>query len=143
VDPSIIEQQRRIHELESRAEGESRSEEVREHTTHAAVPVPAPVHEVQAYEPPPPPAPKVEEYRAEAPRHREEIREPRVEEPRVDPKQLLNDSGLVMVETDRAKVRVQPQVIEEAPQPVGRPRRERPKPTPQDEQLEQVETRNK
>jgi len=84
--------------------------------------------------------PVQQEERHEQP-HREEPRreEPRREEPRVDAKQLLNDSGLVMVETDRAKVQVQPQVIEEA-QPAGRPRRERPKPTPQDEDLVQVET---
>ena len=69
--------------------------------------------------------------------------ERRAEEPRIDAKQLLNESGLVMVETDRAKVQVQPQVVEEAPQPVGRPRRERPKPPPQEDQLVQVETRNK
>jgi len=45
-----------------------------------------------------------------------------------------------MVETDRAKVHVQPQAIEEA-QPAGRPRRERPKPPSQDDDLVQVETR--
>ena len=130
VNASIIEQQRRIHELESRAE------EAREHTTHAAIPVsaPAPVQEVQAYEPAP--AAKVEEPRVEAPRRPE----PRVEEPRIDAQQLLSDSGLVMIETDRAKVQIQPPVVEEA-QPVGRPRRERAKPVSQDEELVQVETR--
>jgi hypothetical protein len=65
-----------------------------------------------------------------------------MEEPRVDAKQVLNDSGLVMIETDRAKVQVQPQVIEEA-QPLGRPRRERPKATPADENLVQIETGRK
>jgi hypothetical protein len=131
VDQSIIEQQRRIHELESRAEGESRSEEVREHTTHAAVPVPQ--HEASAYTPPtPPPTP--------APR----VEEPPVErEARVDTKQLLNDSGLVMVETDHAKVKIQPPVSDDSAQPVGRPRRERPKSTPQDEPLVQIETSRK
>jgi hypothetical protein len=132
---AIIEQQRRIHELESRAiqEHESRAEETREHTTHAAIPTqdvaysePA-VQDVQRHEPPPP-APRA------VPRE-----ERRAEEPRIDAKQLLDDSGLVMVETDRAKVQVQPQVIEEAPQPAGRARRERPK--PQDDELVQVETR--
>lgn len=63
--------------------------------------------------------------------------EPRVEEPRIDAKQILNDSGLVMIETDRAKTSVQPPVAEEAPV-LGRPRRERPKPAP--EELVQVET---
>jgi hypothetical protein len=45
-----------------------------------------------------------------------------------------------MIETDRSKaVSIAPAV--EAPQPLGRPRRERPKPQPQDEELQQVETR--
>jgi hypothetical protein len=64
-------------------------------------------------------------------------------EPRVDTKQLLNDSGLVMVETDHAKVKIQPAVTEDPAQPVGRPRRERPKSTPQDEPLVQIETSRK
>jgi hypothetical protein len=66
--------------------------------------------------------------------------EPRAEEPRIDAQQLLNDSGLVMVETDRAKAQVQPQASE-AEQPVGRPRRERAKPAQQDDELVQIETR--
>ena len=89
---------------------------------------------VQEIAPQPETAPQREQPRAE-PR--------KAEEPRIDAKQLLNDSGLVMVETDRAKVQVQPQVVDEAPQPLGRPRRERPKAPPQDDQLVQVETRNK
>jgi hypothetical protein len=64
---------------------------------------------------------------------------PRVEEPRIDSKALLESAGLVMIETDRSKAPAQPQA--EEPQQLGRPRRERPKPAPQDEQLEQVETR--
>jgi ribonuclease E len=117
---SIIEQQRRIHELESRAEGQPQQ-------------APEPVQETRTYEPPapPPPAPKLEEPRVE---------EPRVEEPRIDAKQLLNDSGLVMIETDRSKGPAQP-AAEEPPQPLGRPRRERPKTAPQDEPLVQIETR--
>lgn len=81
--------------------------------------------------PPPPPAPRVEEsaLRAEA--------EPAP--PKVDSKALLESDGLVMIETDRSKAPVTP--VEEAPQQLGRPRRERPKPAPQDEELQQVETR--
>jgi hypothetical protein len=104
-----------------------------------------------------------DEAHAEEPR-REELRAapfpaeapPRVEEPRseaesrpqpeptpevkIDSKALLESSGLVMIETDRAKAPpVQPQV--EEPQHLGRPRRERAKPQTQEEQLEQVETR--
>jgi ribonuclease E len=84
--------------------------------------------------PAPPAAPRVEEPRA-APR----VEEPRSEQPKIDPKELLESAGLVMIETDRAKAPAQPQA--EEPQQLGRPRRERPKPAPQDEQLEQVETR--
>ena len=57
----------------------------------------------------------------------------------MDPKELLGDSGLVMVETDRSKAPAQPQA--EEPKQLGRPRRERPKAEAQDETLEQVETR--
>ena len=127
---SIIEQQRRIHELESR------NEESREHTTQAAVPVQPvspPAQEENPYEAPVEPRreqPRLEPRRAEAP----------PEEPRIDAKQLLNEQGLVMIETDRSRVQVQPQAVE-APQPLGRPRRERPKPAAQDEELQQVETR--
>jgi hypothetical protein len=86
------------------------------------------VQEESRYEPAPAPTP--------APR----AEEPRREEPRVDAKQLLNEQGLVMIETDRSRVQVPPPVVEEA-QPAGRPRRERPKPPSQDEELVQVETR--
>src|SRR5205823_5795082 len=54
-----------------------------------------------------------------------------------------SDSGLVMIETDRAKAQVQPPVVEEPQQPLGRPRRERSKGLPQDEELVQVETTRK
>jgi hypothetical protein len=64
---------------------------------------------------------------------------PRPEEPKIDPKALLESDGLVMIETNRAKAPYVP--IEDEPQPLGRPRRERPKLAPQEEQLEQVETR--
>ena len=51
----------------------------------------------------------------------------------------LESSGLVMIETDRSKAPAAPQG--EEPVHLGRPRRERPKDAPQDETLEQVETR--
>jgi hypothetical protein len=80
------------------------------------------VQEESRYEPPaPPPAPKFEE-------------------PRIDAKQILNEQGLVMIETDRSRVQVQPQAVEDA-QPLGRPRRERQKARPQEDELVQVETR--
>src|SRR3954468_1388763 len=136
VNASIAEQQRRIHELESRS-----NEEAREHSTHAAVPVQptsAPVQEESRYEPPASPTPQVDAPRVEEPRREE----PRHEEPRIDAKQILNEQGLVMIETDRSRVQVQPQAAEEA-QPVGRPRRERPQPPPQDDELVQIETTRK
>jgi hypothetical protein len=63
---------------------------------------------------------------------------PRIEQPRIDPKELLDSAGLVMIETDRSKAPVAPQP--EEPVHLGRPRRERPKPE-QDEELKQVETK--
>jgi len=106
--------------------------------------------------------PRREEARAEEPRReeshveeprREELRAapfpadtpppppaPRVEEPKIDSKALLESSGLVMIETDRSKA--PPSAPAEEPQHLGRPRRERPKPQAQDEPpLEQVETK--
>ena len=65
---------------------------------------------------------------------------PRVETPRIDPKEYLESAGLVMIETDRAKAPVPPQA-EEQPAHLGRPRRERPKSPPQDDELVQIETR--
>jgi ribonuclease E len=126
---ALAEQQRRIHELESRAE-QTQHEEPRQRPEE-------PQQQPQHRDEPPTPAP-AEQPRAEQRR----VEEPRVEEPRIDAKQLLNDSGLVMIETDRAKVTVQPPVVEEA-QPVGRPRRERPKPPSQDDDLVQIETTRK
>jgi hypothetical protein len=76
----------------------------------------------------------------EQPRQEQPREEPRREEPKIDSKALLESSGLVMIETDRSKaVSVAPPL--EEPQPLGRPRRERPKPLPQEDELQQVETR--
>jgi hypothetical protein len=74
--------------------------------------------------------PPVQEYRPEP--------EPR----RVDPKELLESSGLVMIETDRAKAPA-PAPQADEPQQLGRPRRERPKPAAPDDALEQIETSRK
>jgi hypothetical protein len=79
---------------------------------------------------------------------REEIRQPspapapapRVEQPpRVNPKEILQDAGLVMIETDRSKAPVQAQFESDEAAHLGRPRRERPK--PENEELQQVETK--
>jgi hypothetical protein len=78
----------------------------------------------------------VEEPPVEAPQREERHRE----EPRIDAQQLLNDSGLVMVETDRNKAPIIAPP-DEQPQHLGRPRRERPKSVPQEDELVQIETR--
>jgi hypothetical protein len=67
-----------------------------------------------------------------------------VEAPRIDAKEALESAGLVMIETDRAKA-PPVQAPAEEPQPLGRPRRERPRPAAasQDEELVQIETSRK
>jgi len=59
--------------------------------------------------------------------------------PKIDSTALLESSGLVMIETDRSKAPLS--APSEEPQQLGRPRRERPKPLSQEEELQQVETR--
>ncbi|HEY6821376.1 MAG TPA: Rne/Rng family ribonuclease [Burkholderiales bacterium] len=102
-----------------------------------ASPVPSPVetaprHEEQA---------RHQEPRHEEPRHQEPRQEePRRAEPRIDPKPILEDAGLVMVETDRSKAKAVPEM--EEPAHLGRPRRERPKPpAPESDELVQIETK--
>lgn len=128
----MIEQQRRIHELESRAEQEQASE---------------------------PRAARIEEPRQQpdAPRQQEVVRTepaafprtpepeapraPAYESPKVDPKKILDEAGLVMIETDRAKA-PQAQYVPEEPAQLGRPRRERQRPAQTaEEALQQVETK--
>jgi hypothetical protein len=67
--------------------------------------------------------------------------EPRREEPKIEAKKLLDDAGLVMIETDRARAPTPP-AVEESVQ-LGRPRRERPPLPSQDDDLQQVETGKK
>jgi len=96
----------------------------------------------------PPPTPRVEEpppvqesTRAEEPARREEA--PRREEPQIDPRELLESAGLVMIETDRSKAPPVAPAAEE-PRHLGRPRRERPKPVAaQEDELVQIETTRK
>jgi len=85
--------------------------------------------------------------RAEEPAPRMEQPAPRAEqpvraEPKIDSKVLLESAGLVMIETDRARVPAAAPAQEE-PQHLGRPRRERQKTVTQDEPLQQVETTRK
>ncbi len=63
----------------------------------------------------------------------------RAEEPKIDSREILESSGLVMIETDRNKAQYIPQT--DLPQQLGRPRRERGRSAPQEEELQQVETR--
>jgi len=62
------------------------------------------------------------------------------QQPKIDPKVLLESAGLVMIETDRSKAPVVSAPAEE-PLHLGRPRRERSKPQAQDDELQQVETK--
>jgi ribonuclease E len=132
-DPAVIEAQRRIHELESRnelpesaarAEAPRVEEPARPDPEHRQ---PEPVHAE-------PPAFLVKQ---EKPR---EEPQPAREAPQVDPKKLLDDAGLVMIETDRSKAPSAPYVAEE-PAQLGRPRRERQRPSQREEELQQVETK--
>jgi hypothetical protein len=98
---------------------------------------------------PPSVAPRVEEPapRMEQPAPRIEQPAPHAEqpvraEPKIDSKVLLESAGLVMIETDRARVPAAAPAQEEQ-QHLGRPRRERQKPVVQDEPLQQVETTRK
>jgi ribonuclease E len=85
-------------------------------------------------EQPEPGRPKIEETVREEPKREEP------KEPKIDSRVLLEESGLVMIETDRSKAATIAPAVEH-PEPLGRPRRERPKPPPQEEELQQVETR--
>jgi hypothetical protein len=73
----------------------------------------------------------------EAPRRPEPA--PRIEAPRVDPKEYLSGAGLQMVETRSEAVRASEPA--EEPVKLGRPRNERPH-AAGDDSLVQVETRN-
>jgi hypothetical protein len=119
----VIEAQRRIHELESQREREPQH--------------PEPVHAEPRDQEPRREEPRHEEPRREEPRHEE----PRHEAPKIEAKKILEESGLVMIETDRARAPTPP-VVEESVQ-LGRPRRERPRLSSQEEDLQQVETGKK
>jgi hypothetical protein len=136
---SLAEEQQRIHALEQGRLEESRGEESKLERAGGEEP------RREEFSPMEPPAFLVKPERREEP-VREEIRQaapvpspaPRQDQPpRIDPREILQDAGLVMIETDRAKapVRLEP---EEAPH-LGRPRRERAK--PEEAELQQVETK--
>jgi ribonuclease E len=151
-DPAVIEAQRRIHELEAQREQEY-GEAPRTEDSHAAEPPAFLMKEER-----PEPREERPEHREPRTEHREprtEHREPRMEHreeavradppappaPRVDPKELLDQAGLVMIETDRSKAPASQPPAEEQAAHVGRPRRERPKAQQTEEELQQVETK--
>ncbi len=108
-----------------------------------SAPVESPVMPQPRREPVRRPEPAYEAVREEQRREALRLAQAEHEEPkREDSKVLLEGSGLVMIETDRSKAHYTPQI--EEPQHLGRPRRERPKPPPQEaEELQQVETTRK
>jgi ribonuclease E len=162
---SLQEEQRRIHEIEQRRLAEEAPVEREAASTPAAQEYsPAPVQEPEVRpEPRREPEPRMEqpeasmeqfEPRVEHPELREEPPEPRVEReerparapvtapvPRIDPKEVLESAGLVMIETDRSKAAAVIAPAAEEPAHLGRPRRERAQRTPQEEELQQVETK--
>lgn len=132
----MIEQQRRIHELESRAEQEQASEP-RAVEAPRQQPEEPRQQEVVRTEPPA----FLRKPEPEALRAPEAPRAPAYEAPKVDPKKILDEAGLVMIETDRAKA-PQAQYVPEEPAQLGRPRRERQRPAQTEEEaLQQVETK--
>jgi ribonuclease E len=163
---SLQEEQRRIHEIEQRrlAEEASRDREALSEPL-AQEPAPTPVQETVARPQPqletPEPLMEQPEPRLEKPQPREERPEPREERPepreereeraarapvtapvpRIDPKEALESAGLVMIETDRNKAAAVIAPAPEEPVHLGRPRRERLQRPPQDEELQQVETK--
>jgi hypothetical protein len=136
------------HTREAQLQREEALRLVREESAQAETVAPAAVES-------PPPAPRHEELRREEPQRHDEPRyeapreaaPERAEErpapppaPKVDPREELAGSGLVMIETDRSRAPEAPAATDES-QSLGRPRRERPKSETKDEPLEQVETR--
>ncbi len=160
---SVHEEQRRIHELEQRRQDEAAREAaaIEVAPSEEAAPEKSPVEQVSASpaapaeveSPMPPvsasePAPQPEPAPAAQPEPAPQPAPAALLEPapqpepiHIDARKALEDDGLVMIETDRSKaVPVPP--LEEEPVRLGRPRRERPRPLPQDEELQQVETKH-
>jgi hypothetical protein len=129
---SLAEEQKRIHALEQSRLEESRAEESRPEQ-----PLEEPRRE--EFSPAEPPAFLVKQERREEPVPEDVRPAPTVPAPapRADPKEILQDADLVMIETDRSKAPVQFESDEVTH--LGRPRRERPK--PENEELQQVETK--
>ena len=144
-DASVYAQQLEEHRLKQQREAAMNEGEPRQMDAHSGVQaeMSAPDH---AGEPAPAPAPRIE-YKPRVEIQREEARReeaprveaPRVEPPRVDPKEILASAGLQMVETTKAPA----PMPEPEPERLGRPRRERPAAPSGQDDLVQVETRDK
>jgi hypothetical protein len=123
-----------------RAEAQAREEAARREreARGEAAPVERPSAGVVEHEPVAMPPRAAEEKAVAAELAQESQPAPQPEAPRVDTHAMLESSGLQMVETraDRAP----PTAPAEEPVQLGRPRRERPRPSA-DEQLVQVETK--
>jgi ribonuclease E len=127
--PSFLMKEEQLREDQRReALARSRSDE-----PHGEETLPPPVQAETPAQAPTTPVMHAEPVTAEPPVRSEP------KQPRIDPKALLESAGLVMIETDRSKAPA-PAPVEE-PQHLGRPRRERPKPPSQDDDLQQVETK--
>ena len=126
TEQEIAAQQReefRLREMQRKPE-----EHAEDQGHHATQPAPAPAPAPVSLEPAP--APRKELRQSEPPAV-----------PKVNPQAILSEAGLQMVETDRSKAK--PIVVEPEPVRLGRPRRERPRPSTEEAELMQVETRNK
>jgi len=129
----VIEAQRRIHELEAQRERE------REMESSPSAHAPERPRMEEARQPEPPAFLVREESRHEPKPERRPEPAPEPAAPRIDAKEVLEQSGLVMIETDRSKAPA-PQPVAEEQVRLGRPRRERPR-EQQSEELQQVETK--
>ncbi|HEU4441366.1 MAG TPA: Rne/Rng family ribonuclease [Burkholderiales bacterium] len=128
ASPSFLMKEEQLRE-DQRREALARRDE-----PHAEETLPPPVRVEQ-----PTPEPMHAEPVTAEPARPEPVRhEP--QQAKIDPKVLLESAGLVMIETDRSKAPAVSVPVEE-PLHLGRPRRERPKPQAQDDELQQVETK--
>jgi ribonuclease E len=127
-----------MHRAQMRAEAQAREEAARQQREARGEPAPAerPAPEAAIAEPV---ATTPQAAEKAAPVHAVEPRPaPQPEAPRVDTRAMLESAGLQMVETRADRVPATPPAEETVP--LGRPRRERPRPGA-DEQLVQVETK--
>jgi len=107
---------------------------------HAEETLPPPVQAQQPAPEPRQPEPMHAEPVSAEPVRPSPVRHEPQQQPKIDPKVLLESAGLVMIETDRSKAPAGCVPAEE-PLHLGRPRRERSKAQAQEDELQQVETK--